>query len=79
MGNNVGFEKIGIIIKSNKTKKPPKYEWQDFALRIIDELGVPKHKRSSIFKVCRDNPKPFVEKCFDDTRELCKKGKTWLY
>jgi len=77
---NNGFENLRKIIKSKKTKKkPPKYEWQDFALRIINELGIPGFKRSSIFKICKEYPRNTVEKCLNDTKELCRKGETWRY
>ena len=83
MKNNNNFKKIGDLIKNNKfkrqIKRPPAYEWQDFALRIIKELSIPNFKRSSVFKVCKENPIPFVEKCLNDTKELCKTGEKWKY
>ncbi len=80
MASNKEFEKIDKIFKSKAgKKKPPKYEWQDFALRIIDELGIPGFKRGSVFKICKEYPKDAVLKCLNDTKELCKKGETWRY
>lgn len=74
------FEKLDNIIKQKTTKKkPPKYEWQDFALRVIDELSIPKFKRASVFKICKEYPRAAVEKCLNDTKELCRKGETWRY
>ena len=64
------FKTIGEIFQTKQTKKPPAYEWQDLALKIIEELRVPKAKRSSIFKACKNYPKPFIERCFNDTKEL---------
>lgn len=60
-------------------KKPPAYQWQDFALKIIDDLGVPNFKRNSVFKICKDMDKNFVEKCLDDTKELAEGNQQWKY
>lgn len=79
MAANNGFEKFGSILQAKKTKKPPAYQWQDFALRVIKELGAPADKKSSVFKVCKQFPKPFVEKCLNDTKELCQTGERWKY
>ena len=85
----VGFQTIGDIFSKKKdetenggpgkTKKPPAHEWQDLALRVIKELGVPGFKRNSVFKICKDNPRQFVETCLSDTKELCKTGAKWSY
>ncbi|MDD4902491.1 MAG: hypothetical protein PHE24_05145 [Patescibacteria group bacterium] len=84
MGNdNKGeFESLGSIFiqkKGRAVKKPPAYAWQDLALRVIADLGVPAFKRNSIFKICRDYPKEFVERCLNDTKELCQSGEKWKY
>lgn len=82
MTNDTGPQKIGDLfskIKPAQTKKPPAYEWQDFALRIINEMGVPGFKRSSVFKICKDYPKETVEKAINETKELCKAGERWKY
>lgn len=78
MTNTTGFQNIGNILQHKNTLKPPAYQWQDLALRIIQELRVPAFKRNSVFKICKDNSKDFVEKCLDDTKELAK-GDTWKY
>ena len=62
-----------------KFVKPPAYQWQDLALRIIAELSIPKHKKSAVFKVCRDYHKNFIERCLNDTKELAKEGERWKY
>ena len=80
MREDKGLEKIGQVLKNKRTiKKPPAYEWQDLALRIINELGVPNFKRSAVFKVCKNNAKLKVIKSLDDTKELCKTGESWKY
>jgi len=80
MQKNSEFEQLGLIFKASRpVKKPPKYEWQDLALRVINELGIPNFKRNSVFKICKDYDKEFVERCLNDTKELCKTGETWKY
>ncbi|MFH1822286.1 MAG: hypothetical protein ABH830_01145 [Patescibacteria group bacterium] len=76
---DTGPENIKNIIKNKKTKKPPAYEWQDLALRVINELNIPKFKRSSVFKACKENPKYYIEKCLNDTKELCQSEEKWKY
>lgn len=77
---NKGFEAIGDLIKEERRpRKPPAYQWQELALRIIRELGIPAYKKNSVFKVCKIYPKAFVEKCFNDTKELCRTGEKWRY
>jgi len=68
-----------IFVNRKKTPKAPAYQWQELALKVINELGIPNFKKSSVFKACRDNSKNFVEKCFNDTKELCGKGEKWKY
>ena len=80
MKNNIGPERIKDLFgKQQPAKKPPAYQWQEFALKIINELDVPSIKRSSVFLVCKKYPKNFIEKCFNDTKELCKTDDKWKY
>lgn len=74
-----GFEKVGDLVNSRFSKKPPAYQWQDLALRIIRELGVPDFKRNSVFKVAKEHPRAFIETCLNDTKELCRTGAKWRY
>jgi len=76
---NTGPQDFKDIIRQKKTVKPPAYPWQDFALKIIEELNIPPYKRNSVFKVCKENSKQFVEKCLNDTKELCQTGECWKY
>ena len=76
---NTGPEKIKDLLGKKPAKQPPAYPWQEFALKIIDELNIPSKKRNSVFKVCKENPKSFLEKCLNDTKELCKTGEKWRY
>lgn len=77
---NKGLEKLGSLFSvAKQTKKPPAYQWQDLALRIIKELAIPNFKRSAVFKACKENPKNFIEICLNDTKELCKTGEQWKY
>lgn len=76
---NYIMDSIKDIFKERKVTKAPAYPWQDMALHIIKELDVPGFKRNSVFKVCKDFDRNFVEKCFDDTKELAKEGERWRY
>jgi hypothetical protein len=73
------MQNIGEIFSQKKVTKAPAYQWQDLALRVIQQLSIPSFKRSSVFKACRDNDRNFVEKCLDDTKELAKGGESWRY
>lgn len=74
------MQTIADIFKDKKeAKKPPAYKWQDFALKIIEELHIPNFKRNSVFKVCKDYDRDFVEKCLDDTKELAQGKDSWKY
>lgn len=79
MENKQEPQKIGDILKARQTKKPPAYEWQELALRIIKELSIPAFKRNSVFKVCKEKPKQEIIKALDDTKELCHSGVAWKY
>jgi hypothetical protein len=74
-----GLQKLKDIIIDRKTKKPPSYPWQELALRVNAELGIPNFKRNAVFKVCREHPKQFIEQCLNDTKELCRTGEKWKY
>lgn len=73
------MDNLGDILKNRKIVKPPAYEWQDLALRLIKELSIPDFKRSAVFKVCRDQSKNTIEIAMNDTKELCKTGSKWQY
>ena len=73
------MENIADILKNSKSKKPPAYEWQDLALRVIQELKIPKFKRSAVFKVCKERSKPAIENALNDTKELCDSTEKWKY
>lgn len=80
MKKDQGFESLGDLFQKGRSeKKPPTYEWQELALRIIEELRVPKNKKSSVFKACKQYPKVYIEKCFNDTKELCEGEEKWRY
>lgn len=79
MSEQNNFAQIGDIFKNKKPRvKAPAYAWQDLALRIVEELRVPSFKRNSVFKICKENSREFVEKCLDDTKELAQ-GERWKY
>jgi hypothetical protein len=73
------MDSIQDIFKSKKITKAPAHMWQEMALKIITELNVPPFKRSSVFKVCKNLERNFIEKCFDDTKELAKGKDAWRY
>ncbi|MFA5248101.1 MAG: hypothetical protein WC415_02545 [Patescibacteria group bacterium] len=78
---NQDFQSLGALfaVKRAKAPPPPAYQWQELALRVISELGIPPFKKSSVFKACRDHPKDFIEICLNDTKELCTDGQSWKY
>ncbi|PIV51688.1 hypothetical protein CO115_02830 [Candidatus Falkowbacteria bacterium CG_4_9_14_3_um_filter_36_9] len=79
MLKNKEFEKIGDIMHKKKLIKPPAYIWQELALRIISDLNVPNFKRNSVFKICKEYSRSYIEKCLNDTKELCHDGQCWKY
>ncbi|HNW08968.1 MAG TPA: hypothetical protein PK619_00075 [bacterium] len=79
MKTNQGLQKIEDILTAKINKRPPAYEWQDLALRVIGELNIPSFKRAAVFKVCKDNPKQTILKTLNDTKELCESGPRWKY
>lgn len=79
MKKDEGPQKLSDLIGKVEQKKPPSYQWQDLALRLIAELNVPNFKRNSMFKICKENPKEKIERALNDTKELCKTGEKWKY
>ena len=79
MKKNKGFTSLDYILQNKQTQKPPAYQWQDLALEIIKELNIPNFKRSSVFKICKEKERGFVEKCMNDTKELAQGGEKWKY
>ncbi len=72
-----------ILGNRAQSKKPPAYQWQDLALRIIKELNIPIFKRSSVFKVCKEHfengTRSRIMQALTDTHELCQAGQKWQY
>lgn len=79
MSDSFAFQSLSDIIKAKKPAKAPAYPWQDLALRIIKELGIPNFKRSAIFKICKEKSAPQIELALNDTKELCHDGAKWKY
>ncbi|MCX6784656.1 MAG: hypothetical protein NTV81_01820 [Candidatus Komeilibacteria bacterium] len=77
VGDN--FQSIKQVMLRKSGKKPPAYEWQALALRVIEELHIPNFKRGSVFKICAELDKNSVEQCLNDTKELAKTGSQWQY
>jgi len=80
--SNKNFQSIGDIFKKQQAISPKKttaHEWQSFALQIIQELNIPNFKRGAVFKVCKEKQKATIERCLNDTKELCKSGEKWKY
>jgi len=76
-----GFQKLGDYLTGakNPRKKPPAYEWQDLALKVIKLLNIPSFKKNSVFKAVKDLPKSVIETAMNDTLELCETGEKWRY
>lgn len=73
------FKSFAELAKKRVVKKAPAYQWQDLALKVIQELNVPNDKRNSVFRVCKQYSRPIVERAMNDTKELCKTGQQWSY
>jgi hypothetical protein len=73
------FKSIKELVSQRTAKKPPAYQWQELALKVIGELNIPKNKRSSVFRVCKQHSRQIVERAMNDTKELCKTGEKWRY
>ncbi len=73
------MDSLSSLIQNRQTIKPPAYPWQDLALEIIKELGIPNNKRSAVFKVCKENSEAVIRRALNDTKELCKTGLAWRY
>ncbi|MEK7653490.1 MAG: hypothetical protein AAB358_03355 [Patescibacteria group bacterium] len=78
MKQNTGPKEIRELLKNRQIIKPPAYEWQDLALRIIKELGIPRYKKSAVFKICKELPKSVVERAMNETKELAQRER-WKY
>lgn len=72
-------ESMKALLGRRSTVKPPAHPWQDLALRVIDELGIPTIKRSAVFLVCKKYPMQVIEKALNETKELAKAGERWRY
>jgi hypothetical protein len=79
MEDNKGFNKIGDLFNKPQKIKPPTYQWQELALKVIKDLHIPNDKKNSVFKICKQYPKVIVEKSLNDTKELCQTGEKWKY
>jgi hypothetical protein len=74
------FKSFGELIKKKTpTVKAPAYQWQELALKVINDLNVPANKRGSVFQVCKKFSRQNVERALNDTKELCKSGEKWRY
>lgn len=74
------FKSFGQLLqKRAPKKKAPAYQWQDLALQIIQDLEIPKDKRSSVFQVCKKFSRQIIERALNDTKELCQTGEKWRY
>jgi len=73
------MENIADLLKARQTKKAPAYPWQDLALRVIQQLGIPAFKRGAVFKICKNLSPTLVERAMNDTKELCQTGAAWKY
>lgn len=57
-------EKISYEELVSSDLKAPAYEFQDTSLEIIQKLGIPQNKRSSVFKVCKEEKQSVVEAAY---------------
>ena len=72
----MAFQKINDVLNrqgESNNKKPKKVQpWQLLGERICKELKVPKEEQKLIYKACYENPEPYIEHCFQETKELAK-------
>ncbi len=75
------FEGLGSLFQRPRppVKKAPAYQWQEFALKVIKDLGIPNFKRGSVFKVCKDYDRIVIERCMNETKELANGKDRWKY
>lgn len=73
------MDSFADIIKKKEKTKAPAYPWQELALKVINDLKVPNNKRSSVFKVCKENNPETIKRALNDTKELCQSGAAWRY
>lgn len=73
------MDNIADLISNRERSKAPAYPWQETALRVIKELGIPNFKRSAVFKVCKNLPQHVIDRALIDTKELCRDGAAWKY
>jgi hypothetical protein len=73
------MDSFADIMKGRKTVKPPAHQWQDLALNVIKELGIPEFKRSAVFKTCKEHQPEEIKRAVNDTKELCQNGQKWQY
>ena len=68
-----------IFAAKQPAKKPPTYQWQDLALQIIKDLGIPPAKRNSVFQVCKKYDRARLLNALNDTKELAQGRENWRY
>ena len=76
---NQGPQKIQELLGKKPDKKPPAYQWQELALKVIEQLNIPPNKKNAVFLVCKKYSRNYIEKCLNDTKELAKAGEKWRY
>lgn len=76
---NKSIKSFGELMKKRTIKKPPTYQWQELALKVIGDLNVPANKKSSVFMSCKKFSRQEIELAMNDTKELCKTGEKWRY
>lgn len=72
-------ESLQALLNNRSRVKPPAHPWQDLALRVINELAIPNQKRTAVFLACKQHDRTVIEKCLNDTKELCTTGDCWKY
>ena len=79
MKQNNEPKSFGEIFSQRQITKSPAYPWQQLALEIIGQLGVPADKKNSVFLLCKKYSRLYLEKCLNETKELCSSGESWKY
>lgn len=74
MATNKEFEKIGNLFNKKTAAKPPAYQWQDLALRVIKELSIPDVKKAPCLKLAKKSRKISLKAALTTRKNFARQG-----